>query len=136
MIFRLLKRYSLVLEHGYTLLERAASSSERVTGLGPLGLAHPNAQDPSQFDLGFMHWVAGNLRAAASGINYQKELVAFLRTWLQRGFVPTKQSPPDRVARNVDAELGSLEDLLAWQRDHYRNCSMRRARAQLDGVST
>ena len=59
-------------------MAQQGSMQERRTGLGSLGL-NSVIISPTDRDIQIATFIAGNLRAAAFGIDFRKELVAFIQ---------------------------------------------------------
>ena len=130
----LMKRYTSVVEKEYRFCEEKSSSLERITGLGSLGLSNPHPQDPKNFNIRGAHFFAGNLRAAAFGINFQAELINFLQINHVKSLSLMKLSGPNQETKGVDEDLDSLKCVMMWQKLHYQQFAMQRAQAQLDAV--
>ena len=113
-------------------MEQHGSAQEIRTGLGSLGWESVPV-DPTVRDIQVASCIAGNLRAAAFGIDFQKELVAFIQDC--RGTMSYQiASHPVGDEREIDEDLESLERLLMRQKAHYRQTGLPRTQAQIDAV--
>ena len=131
-IVLLLLRFTQRLEQEYSSMEQQGSAQERRTGLGSLGLKSIPVS-PTGRDIQVASFIAGNLRAAAFGIDFQKELVAFIQDCRRK--MSYRIAPHfAEEEREIDEDLESLKRVLMRQKAHYRQNGLPRTQAQIDAV--
>ena len=128
----LISRFTQRLEQEYSSMEHKGSMQERLSGLGSLGL-NSDPISPTGRDIRVASFIAGNLRAAAFGIDFQKDLVVFIQGCRRK---KSYQIAPHNVEeeRRIDEDLESLKEVLMRQKAHYRQNGLPRTQAQIDGV--